>query len=56
MMKVIKNNKCICECCDNDSAILLQFLDDIALSKNLATTIVLCEDCNEKLIDILKLF
>lgn len=56
MMKVIKNNKGICECCDNDSAILLQFLDDIALSKNLATTIVLCEDCKEKLIDILKLF
>lgn len=56
MMKVIKNNKGICECCDNDSAILIQFLDDIALSKNLATTIKLCEDCKEKLIEILQSF
>ena len=56
MIKIYDDNKHICECCDNDSAILLQFLDDIALSKNLATTIVLCEDCKEKLIDILKLF
>ena len=52
MIKVFNDNKNICECCDNDSAILIDFTEDTQ-PNNLGVRLYLCEDCKRNLIDIL---
>ena len=54
MIKVINDNKNICECCDNDSSILIDFTEDIK-PNNLGTRVYLCEEHERKLIDLLSL-
>ena len=46
------DNKHICECCDNDSIILIDFTED-TMPNNLGNRIHLCDECKEKLIDLL---
>ena len=45
-----KLNKNICECCDNDSSILIDFAEDTKPT-SLGTRVYLCEDCKRYLID-----
>ena len=52
MIKVFNDNKNICECCDNDSVILIDFTEDTK-PNNLGTRLYLCEYCKNNLIDIL---
>ena len=52
MIKVFNDNKNICECCDNDSVILIDFTEDTK-PNNLGVRLLLCEDCKRNLIDIL---
>ena len=52
MIKVINDNKNICECCDNDSSILIDFTEDTK-PNNLGTRVYLCEEHKRKLIDLL---
>ena len=52
MIKVFNDNKNICECCDNDSVILIDFTEDTK-PNDLGTRLYLCEDCKRNLIDIL---
>ena len=52
MIKVFNDNKNICECCDNDSAILIDFTEDTK-PNDLGIRLYLCEDCKRNLIDIL---
>ena len=50
MIKVFDDNKNICECCDNDSSILIDFAEDTKPT-SLGTRVYLCEDCKRYLID-----
>ena len=52
MIKVFNDNKNICECCDNDSTILIDFTEDTK-PNNLGVRLYLCEECKRNLIDIL---
>ena len=52
MIRIFDNNKNICECCDNDSEILIDFAEDTK-PNDLGTRLCLCEDCKRNLIDIL---
>ena len=52
MIKLFYNDKYICECCDNDSAILIDFTEDTK-PNNLGVRLYLCEECKRNLIDIL---
>lgn len=52
MIRVSEASEGICNCCDNDSNILIDFTEDSKFQK-LGTTLYLCEGCKEKLIDIL---
>ena len=52
MIKVFNDNKNICECCDNDSEILLDFTED-TMPQNIGIRLYLCKKCKEKLLDIL---
>ena len=52
MIRIFNDNKNICECCDNDSAILIDFAEDTKLN-SLGTRVYLCEDCERNLLDIL---
>ena len=52
MIRVFNDNKNICECCDNDSVILIDFTEDTK-PNDLGTRLYLCEDCKRNLIDIL---
>ena len=52
MIKVFDNKENICECCDNDSSILIDFTDDTK-PNNLGTRVYLCEEHERKLIDLL---
>jgi hypothetical protein len=52
MIRVFDDNKNICECCDNDSEILIDFTEDTKPS-NLGVRLYLCESCKINLIDIL---
>ena len=52
MIKVFNDNKNICECCDNDSAILIDFTEDTK-PNDLGVRLYLCEECKRNLIDIL---
>lgn len=52
MIRVFNDNKNICECCDNDSSILIDFTED-AKPNSLGARVYLCEDHKRKLVDIL---
>ena len=52
MIRVFNDNKNICECCDNDSVILIDFTEDTK-PNNLGVRLYLCEECKRNLIDIL---
>lgn len=52
MIKVYDDNKHICECCDNDSMILIDFTEDIR-PNGLGKRLYLCKEHKEKLIDLL---
>ena len=52
MIKIFYNNKNICECCDNDSEILIDFTEDTK-PNDLGVRLYLCEECKRNLIDIL---
>jgi hypothetical protein len=52
VIKVFDDTKNVCECCDNNSVILIDFMED-AKPKNLGTRLYLCEDCKRDLVDIL---
>lgn len=52
MIRMFDNNKNKCECCDNDSIVLIDFTEDIT-PKNVGTRLYLCDDCKSKLLDIL---
>ena len=51
MIRVFDDNKNICECCDNDSEILINFVDTV--KDNLKVEVYLCKEHKEKLVDIL---
>jgi len=52
MIKIYSDNKNICECCDNDSEILIDFTEDTK-PNNLGVRLFLCRGCKRNLIDIL---
>ena len=52
MIRVFNDTKNICECCDNDSTILIDFTEDTK-PNNLGVRLYLCEECKRNLIDIL---
>lgn len=56
MIRVFNNNKNICECCDNDSEIFLDFTEDSMKYKNLGTTLYLCNVCKSRLIELLYIY
>ena len=52
MIKIFDNKENICECCDNDSSILIDFTED-TMPQNIGIRLYLCKECKEKLLDIL---
>ena len=52
MIKIFDDNKNICECCDKDSTVLIDFTED-TMPQNLGTRLYLCEECKRKLTDLL---
>ena len=52
MIRIFDDNKHICECCDNDSIILIDFTEDTKPS-DLGSRVYLCKEHKEKLIDLL---
>ena len=52
MIRVFNDTKNICECCDNDSTILIDFTEDTK-TNSLVVRLYLCEECKRNLIDIL---
>ena len=52
MIRIYSDDKNICECCDNDSEVLIDFTEDTK-PNNLGTRLYLCEYCKRNLIDIL---
>ena len=56
MIRVFYNDKNICECCDNDSEIFLDFTEDSMKYKNLGTTLYLCNVCKSRLIELLYIY
>ena len=52
IIRIFYDDKYICECCDNDSEILLDFTED-TMPQNLGIRLYLCKKCKEKLLDIL---
>ena len=52
MIRIFDDNKHICECCDNDSVILIDFTEDTKPS-DLGNRVYLCNEHKEKLIDLL---
>ena len=53
MIRLFKNDKKICECCDNDSTILIDFFE-CNIKSDLGTRLYLCNECKDKLTDLLK--
>ena len=51
MIRIFDDNKHICECCDNDSAILIDFTEDTKLN-DLGNRVYLCKEHKERLIDL----
>ena len=56
MIRLFYNDKYICECCDNDSEILLDFAEDTVKHKKIGTTLYLCNVCRVKLIKLLYMY
>lgn len=54
-IRVFDDNKHICECCDNDSVILIDFTEDTK-PNSLGNRVYLCKEHKEKLVDLLLLF
>jgi hypothetical protein len=52
MIRIFDDNKHICECCDNDSIILIDFTEDTK-PHDLGSRVYLCNEHKEKLIDLL---
>jgi hypothetical protein len=52
MIRIFNDNKNICECCDNDSEVLIDFTED-TMPQNIGVRLYLCKKCKEKLLDIL---
>ena len=52
MIRIFDDNKHICECCDNDSIILIDFTEDTKPS-DLGSRVYLCKEHKEKLLDLL---
>ena len=52
MIRLFYNDKYICECCDNDSVILIDFTEDTK-PNCLGSRLYLCKEHKEKLVDIL---
>ena len=52
MIKIFDDKSHICECCDNDSTVLIDFTEDTR-PNNLGTMLYLCEEHKRKLVDIL---
>ena len=52
MIRIFDDNKHICECCDNDSIILIDFTEDTK-PNDLGNRVYLCNEHKEKLIDLL---
>ena len=52
MIRIFDDNKHICECCDNDSIILIDFTEDMK-PQDLGSRVYLCNEHKEKLIDLL---
>ena len=52
MIRVFNDNENICELCDNDSTILIDFTEDTK-PNDLGVRLYLCEECKRNLIDIL---
>ena len=52
MIRIFNDNKHICECCDNDREVIIDFMD-CAKPNDLGTRLYLCEDCKRNLTDIL---
>ena len=53
MIRLFYDDKYICECCDNDSEILLDFTEDTIKHKKIGATLYLCNVCRRKLIELL---
>ena len=56
MIRLFYNDKYICECCDNDSEILLDFTEDTMKYKKIGITLYLCNVCRRKLIELLYIY
>ena len=52
MIRIYQDTKNICECCDNDSEILIDFTEDTK-PNSLGIRLYLCKEHKEKLVDIL---
>ena len=52
MIRIFNDDKNICECCDNDSVVLIDFTEDTT-PQSLGTRLYLCEECKRKLLDLL---
>ena len=52
MIRIYFDSRNICECCDNDSKVLIDFTEDTK-PNNLGSRLYLCEDCKRNLIDML---
>ena len=52
IIRIFYDDKYICECCDNDSEILLDFTED-TMPQSIGDRLYLCKRCKEKLLDIL---
>ena len=52
MIRIFDDNKHICESCDNDSIILIDFTEDTK-PNDLGNRVYLCNEHKEKLIDLL---
>ena len=52
MIRIYQDAKNICECCDNDSEVLIDFAEDTK-PNSLGTRLYLCKEHKEKLVDIL---
>ena len=56
MIRLFYDDKNICECCDNDSEILLDFTEDTMKHKKIGATLYLCNVCRRKLIELLYIY
>ena len=55
MIRIFDDNKNICECCEDDSSILIVLKEDVK-HKGLSREFYLCKEHKKKLLDELLLF